>query len=537
VAGFGLDKPIVDKLSSDLNVDHVRLDQAKDFFFLPQFNVIYEKAGEKLKALVCSKLKSGTYAPRPPIEMEVPKRHRVRSDAASIIGPNYFRPGSVLYPEDRLVYHYIGQVAADLSKTELNWKVVFSNKPLPESGAGFQPSNIQWTALKASFETAIQNGNFAIALRCDVAQYFFSINQHDLVNQLEHQGMSTELKSFTEKFLSSLTLDKSSRGIVQGCYGSDALGNSFLAGIDEHIKDAKLKHLRYVDDFYVLLESSDDLKDFFPRFVKRLRDYDLNLNEAKSYISQPSKLLKEETELDKAIEEAKEEAAELLTTYEVVEVEAGPYGEDTIEDLVETAPEEDEVELEATRSVFSSLDDFKGEERDRAEAFCLSLFRKANDPIAVDYVLARWQRQAHKANEYGLYLNRFIGDDTQREKMDAFFVGAFTGMLDFQAAWAATVMRRMPKISAELLAVVVERQRDQSVHEVVRSLLTYAVARHGSAARRKELRDGYAGNPLLVQLATIHASEFFVTAEKNSFVGVAAAHGDLQSLLCVAIKK
>jgi hypothetical protein len=436
-----------------------------------------------------------------------------------------------------LVYHYIGQVAADLAKTEVDWNIVFSNKPLPESGAGFEPSNVQWSALKGAFESAIEAGEFAIVLRCDLAQYFFSLNQHDLVNQLEHQGMPASLKSFAEKFLSTLTLDKSSRGIIQGCYASDVLGNTFLSGIDEHIKDTKLKHFRYVDDFYILFETSDDLRNFFPRFVKKLRDYDLNLNEAKSYISQPTKLLKEETELDKAIEEAKAEAAELLTTYEVVEVETGPYGEETIEELVETPPEEEEVELEATRNVFGKLDDFKGEERDRAEAFCLSLFRKANDSIAVDHVIARWQRQAHKANEYGLYLNRFIGDETQRLKMDAFFAGALPGMLDFQAAWAATVIRRMPKISDSLMAVVVERQRDQGVHEVVRSLLTYAVARHGSASRRKELRDAYAGNPLLVQLATIHASEFFVTAERNAFLGVAAAHGDLQSLLCAALKQ
>ncbi len=48
------------KLSDDLNVDHVRLNQAADFFFLPQLNVIYEKFGDELKKLLCSKLKSGS---------------------------------------------------------------------------------------------------------------------------------------------------------------------------------------------------------------------------------------------------------------------------------------------------------------------------------------------------------------------------------------------------------------------------------------------------------------------------------------------
>lgn len=136
--GFGLDKAIVDKLSSDLNVEYARLDQATDFFFLPQLHVIYEKCGAKLKASLCSKLKAGTYAPRPPIEMEVPKRRRVTSNAGSVIGPNYFRPGSVLYPEDRLVYHYIGQVAAELSKNHIDWTAVYSNKPLAEVGGGFE---------------------------------------------------------------------------------------------------------------------------------------------------------------------------------------------------------------------------------------------------------------------------------------------------------------------------------------------------------------------------------------------------------------
>ena len=534
--GFGLDQTVIKKLSSDLNVEHVRLDQATDFFFLPQLHIIYEKCGDKLKASLCAKLKSGTYAPRPPIEMEVPKRRRVTSNAGSVIGPNYFRPGSVLYPEDRLVYHYIGQVAAELSKAHIDWTAVYSNRPLEEAGAGFEPSNAQWTALKQAFETAIDSGDYALVLRCDLAQYFYSINQHEMVNQLEHQGMSIELKSFAEKFLSGLTLDKSSRGIIQGCYGSDVLGNTFLAGIDEHLKEAGLLQFRYVDDFYVLFKSSDDLKAYFPKFVKRLRDYDLSLNEAKSYISQPSKVLKEETELDKAIEKAKLEAIELLTTYEEVQIETGPYGEETITELLETEPDEEEVELEATQEVFNSLDDFKGEERDRAESFCLSLFRKSHDPIAIDYVLGKWLRQAHKAQEYALYLNRFTSDEKHLQKIDTFLANSLLSMLDYQAAWAATIIRRMPRLSGDLLAVVVERQRNPVVHEVVRSLLTYAVVKNGSAAKRKELRDAYSSSPLLVQLATIHASEHFVAAERNAFLGVAATQGELQALLCEAVK-
>ncbi len=535
---FGLDNTILADFEANLSVEAVKLDQATDFFLLPYLFEIYDKVGDQLKSKLIAKLKAGQYAPKPPIELEVPKRRRVSSNSGSLIGPNYFRPGSVLLPEDRLVYHYIGQVAARLSDDHLDWTRVFSNKPSSVAGAGFVSSSSQWKALKDAFETEVKKDAHSVVLRCDLSQYFFSINQHELINQLEHQGMSPELKSFSEKFLSGLTLDRSSRGIVQGCYGSDVLGNSFLAGIDEHIEEAGFSHFRYVDDFYILFKDSDELKDYFPKFVKKLRDYDLSLNEDKSYISQPSRVLKEETELDKAIQKAKVEAKEKLTDYEeVTEIEIGPYGEETLTELLEIEPEDSEVELEATKEVFNKLDDFKGEERDRAEAFCLSLFRRASDPIAIPYVLRRWARQADKAKEYAIYLNRFVKDEAHRALMDKTFTETAPHMLDYQWAWAGTIMRRMDAMSPDLLTIASNAQKNPMVHDVVRSLLTYSVARHGSAGRKKEIRDAYPSSPLLVQLATIHASGNFVTAERNALLNTASGHGELQALLCLAMKK
>ena len=79
--------------------------------------------------------------------------------------------------------------------------------------------------------------------------------------------------------------------------------------------------------------------------------------------------------------------------------ETGPYG-DTVEDILETPPDEEEVELEATIAVFDKLDDFSGEERHRAESFCLSFFRRAGDPAAIGYVAKRWARHPDRAREY-----------------------------------------------------------------------------------------------------------------------------------------
>jgi hypothetical protein len=533
--GFGLDNALVKKLVKDLDVANVRQDQLSDFFILPQLDAIYAHCGDKLKQSVAAKLNASSYGPKPPIELEVPKSLRVSAKSASIIGPNYFRPGSALYPEDRIIYHYIAQVAEPVIEAALDRTRVFSQKPLPTKGAGFEQASKQWELLKSKFEEAIKSGAYTIALKSDISQYFTSINQHELINQLEHQGLQAEMVKFSEKFLAGLTLDRSSRGLPQGIYGSDLLGNGYLIGIDEFIADQGFPHFRYVDDIYVLFVTSDEFKSFFPRFVKRLRDYDLALNESKTFATAPAKLLREETELDKAIQVAKEEAAEKLTGYEVIVTESGPYG-DTVEDLLEVPPDEEEVELEATMEVFDKLDDFSGEERHRAESFCLSFFRRANDPVAIPYVAKRWGRNPDRAREYALYLNRFANDDKHVEAIDKMIVNNASIMIDYQWAWAAFTMRRMHSVSPALLTIAFDMFRDASQNEIVRSLLVYPICGHASAARKKDVRDGYATSPLLVQLAIIHCGNNFTAGERNALMNTAQAHGELQALMCEAFK-
>jgi hypothetical protein len=285
---------------------------------------------------------------------------------------------------------------------------------------------------------------------------------------------------------------------------------------------------------YIFFKSADEFRSFFPKFVKKLRDHDLSLNESKTFATAPLALLRAETELDKAILAAKKEAAEKLTDFEEIEVE-GEYGEAFVA-ILEMPPEDDEVELEATLAIFDSLDDFKGDERDRAEAFCLGIFRRAANPIAIEHVTKRWLRHPDQAREYALYLGRFSADVKHVGVIDKMIMSSADGMIDYQWAWAAFLIRRFPAISAELLTRAVAIQRDGGQNEVVRSLLTYPVCAHGSAQRKKEVRDGYGNSPLLVQLAIIHCGKHFTAGERNALMKTAEAHGDIQALMCDAFK-
>ncbi|MEO5611497.1 MAG: hypothetical protein ABIT68_01845 [Sphingomicrobium sp.] len=53
---------------------------------------------------------------------------------------------------------------------------------------------------------------------------------------------------------------------------------------------------------------------------------------------------------------------------------------------------------------------------------------------------------------------------------------------------------------------------------------------------KKAIRDSYGGAPLLVQLATLHASDQFTAAEQSALLKTAEAHGELQGLMCDAVK-
>ena len=76
MAAFGLDQTFISRLTSELDMNSVRQDQSSDFFILPQLDAIYLHSGEELIKKVCARLKNSTYAPKPPIEMEVPKSMR-----------------------------------------------------------------------------------------------------------------------------------------------------------------------------------------------------------------------------------------------------------------------------------------------------------------------------------------------------------------------------------------------------------------------------------------------------------------------------
>ncbi|MDU0078382.1 RNA-directed DNA polymerase, partial [Bacillus sp. IG2] len=121
-------------------------------------------------------------------------------------------------------------------------------------------------------------------LKIDIANFFGSINQHTLVNVLADAGLRKPYVDRLENILTSFSGDRSSRGIIQGIFPSDILGNFYLEPLDRFLDDKGVPSARYVDDVYIFVKSVNEAEALVRELIPELRSYDLSLNEAKSAI-------------------------------------------------------------------------------------------------------------------------------------------------------------------------------------------------------------------------------------------------------------
>jgi retron-type reverse transcriptase len=109
-------------------------------------------------------------------------------------------------------------------------------------------------------------------IKADVANCFASINQHTLINHLESIGYSATLRNALDTVLVLNTGDRNSRGLLQGIFPSDLLGNVYMNPIDQALKDLGVRSVRYVDDIYIFVSSISHAEEIARKLTKSLRD-------------------------------------------------------------------------------------------------------------------------------------------------------------------------------------------------------------------------------------------------------------------------
>ncbi|MCV3240645.1 RNA-directed DNA polymerase [Mesorhizobium sp. ZC-5] len=536
---FGMDLAGLSDADWTLSLQRVIHDLRSDFIYAPHIGFIYRKVGQDLVEIVKRELKDGQYKPGLPLTIEVPKSHRMRVRVRPPRpGPAYSRPGSILLPKDRLFYQLLADKAAPIIEAKTDQSRSFSHQ-LEDGGSPsmFKSTRACWAELQKALSRHSSGKKNKYVVKIDVANFFGSLNQHTLINVLADAGYPTKFLTRLEALLTAYTGERSSRGIIQGIYPSDLLGNFYMEPIDRFLADQDIPSARYVDDMYIFLSSVDASEQLMRQLIPELRSYDLVLNEAKSAIMPKTALNTEEPDLEALFEQAVEEISNQIDE-EDFDADYGFQSEWEDEDEPETEhdgeDDDEDLELKATKVLFDAIADHPGHE-ETIERFCLPLFAKASSDYAVDHVLDAFKKRPSMSQIYVSYLAKFLPQITIYQFLCRSIEDR--SLVDWQVMWilAALITKEPPDDAPVKTALQI--LKDGSVHDATRATAAIYVGRYGDAARRRALIAVYGSLSPYVQSAIYFSSRYWPRNERSNARAQWGALGPLNELLTKAMAK
>lgn len=121
-----------------------------------------------------------------------------------------------------------------------------------------------------------EHGSNGYILKCDITKFFYSIN-HDVMKEKIRENFSDEdIQWICDKFIDSVDGD----GLPLGNQSSQVFALIYLNGLDHYIvEELKCKYYgRYMDDFYLLSDDKEYLKECLTKIKEYLADLKLTLN-------------------------------------------------------------------------------------------------------------------------------------------------------------------------------------------------------------------------------------------------------------------
>lgn len=483
---FGIDKSFLDKIDFDLAIERIVSDLKSDFIIAPHLSCIYADAKEELIKEVKSLLQSGTFSPQLPISIDVPKKQRIIARGVKRLPPNFVRPGSILWPRDRLLYQALADISQPIIESKLNREICFSHIPADDKSKSrmFLASRDCWGSMQnklAEYATK----EYPIVLKADIASCFQSINQHTLVNTLEAAGYPKEGLKPLESMLTQMSSSRSSRGIIQGVFPSDLFGNFYLYPIDRFISDKKLPSVRYVDDIYVFFKSHEECDKFVVGLYRELRKLDLNLNEAKSTITTPTEILTSDPDLDTLFSDAVKEVHSLYEDggYEEIYTD---YGFQTIWVEYEPEVDHDEIELSATQLLYDEINKYPSN-TEEIERFCLPMFAAFNSDYALEEVLNKIESTPSMSQIYFSYLSNFLDNEKVVAKIES-ILSHMKLQFEWEYLWALACAIKIDKAPDSMVASFINIATNATQESVI-ALAWIAAAKHGDYDRQKTVVD------------------------------------------------
>jgi len=481
-SSFGIDDKFIKSLDFELAIERITSDIKSDFILAPHLSCIYTDSKNELIDEVKNLLKSGHFSPSLPISIDVPKKQRINSRGTRRISPNFVRPGSILWPKDRLLYQVLADIAQPIIESKLNRNICFSHLPADGNSKGrmFQASRDCWSSMQSKLSEYAKQ-DYPVILQADIASCFQSINQHTLINTLDGSGYPKEGIKPLESMLTQMSSSRSSRGIIQGVFPSDLFGNFYLFPIDRYISDRRIPSVRYVDDIYIFFKSHEECDRFIGGLYGELRKLDLNLNEAKSCITTPTEILTSDPDLDSLFSKAVQEIESLYEEGRYEEIYTD-YGFQTIWVEYDLEENKNVIELHATKILYDELNKYPNN-TEEIERFCLPMFSAFNSDHALDEVLNKVETTPSMSQIYFSYLSNFLTNDKVTSKIES-VLSQMKLQFEWEYLWALACAIKLEKASDSLVSSFLNISQN-STHESVIALALIAAAKHGDYDRQK----------------------------------------------------
>ena len=511
----GLDKVILSKVNPQVSIDRILHDIQTDFIWAPHLKAVFKFCGDMLWGRLRSDLRSGKYAPELPISIQVPK-------------PGGFdRPGSILVPADRLTYQILADLAAPTVEEQLNRSRVFSNILSSESGSGamFAFKGVGFKRMQNHIRSIAERGGYFLV--GDIANYFERVPQHQLINLLRASDIPSGVINLLEELFLAFR-ERRSFGIVQGVYPSDLLGNFYLSHLDAHCETRGWDSARFVDDFYIHFGDRHEAERGLSGIINTLRSDGLHLNEAKSGIKYAEDVIWEETELDRLLDQAREE---VMQEHEGFQFEYGFMSE------WDDTPDEQELQVASIEQIYQSIDEYP-HAIDKIERFCLPFLRTAGSTVAIKRALQGVHERPHLAYLYLSYLGKLARDNAAVSARMQTILIKNKLPFDYQRLFLLSALYNAANIKPATILKALRLLKDHSVHHAVRGVAAIFAAHHGTPQQKRIVRTTYENESSgYVQAAILYSSRYFPSPERRSCIRAWAGHNFTNTLVAEAVRK
>jgi len=299
----------------------------------------------------------------------------------------HLRPGSIITAEDATVFQALLLYEAQKIRDNLLWsatkdRFAYILKEDQTTEKWFVYEYKGWSNFREQSLKYIDDG-YNWVVFADISAYFENISIQRLVSDLKSFGLSKEILTCLSSCLYRWAEPKS-RGIPQGNRPSFILAEIYLNSIDRRLKNKKIPFCRYVDDMRLFFKTKEEAILGLHVLTVLMREKELNLQTAKSYILNDDKAREEIDSISKILrnleDDIKTELKDFLTR-------KSPY---TTPSAIEkyVADIGSSIKLTSIRKAFDDfiINDDKTFNKTLFH-YCINRLGAAKDNYAVDYCL------------------------------------------------------------------------------------------------------------------------------------------------------